>query len=87
MSVEETPTIIADAVRCVRDLSSRVTLSKDEQAFVNDLARTMSAQAAEAWAKHRYAARKNVRPCCMALAIAVAFDLAHNLSQAGRGLE
>lgn len=87
MSHEQTPAVVAEAVRCIREMSSRVALSKDEQAFVNELAGEMATIVQQRWAKHRYAARKQVRPCCMPLTLIIAIDIAHNLSKAGQGLD
>lgn len=87
MSGDTTPAIVAEVVRCVRDLSSKVELSGDEQKFVNEQARLLSDQVMQNWATGRYRGRRKIRACCVGLAMAVALDVAHRMSLPGEGLD
>ncbi len=86
MAGDSTPAIVAEVVRCVRGLSSQVNLTADEQKFVNEQARLISDQIMHNWAKGRYGGKRKLRACCVGLAVAVALDVAHRMSQPGEGL-
>ena len=86
MTGDSTSAIVAEAVRCVRELSSKVELSGEEQKFVNEQARLLSDQVMHNWAKGRYGGKRKIRACCVGLAMAVALDVAHRMSLPGEGL-
>lgn len=86
MDQDSTSAVVAEVVRCVRDLSSRVSLSARERAFVNEQAARLSEQSMQDWASRRYKSRENLRPCCVPLAIALALDLAQSMALPGEQL-
>ena len=86
MPGDQTSAIVAEAVRCVRELSSKVDLTGDEKRFVNEQARLLSDQVMHNWAKGRYGGKQKIRPCCVGLAVAVALEVAHCMSLPGDGL-
>jgi hypothetical protein len=86
MTDETTPAMIAEAVLCVKGLSSKVSLSTEERTFVNEQAARISEEMMQAWASTRYKGRKKIRPCCVGLALALAMDVAHKMSLPGEKL-
>ena len=86
MTEDQTPQLVAEAAQYVHGLSARANLSDVERAFVNEQAAVLSELAVQQWAVARYKGRKQLRPCCVGLAVAVALGMAHRTSAPGEAL-
>ena len=86
MNQDQTPHIVAEAVRHVQNLSAQANLSDVERAFVNEQADAVSEFILHRWAAARYQQRKSLRPCCVGLTLGLAMNVAHRTSVQGEAL-